>query len=278
MANKRMFSLDVVDTDMFLEMPASTQALYFHLSMRADDDGVVSSPKKIVKIVGCAMDDLRLLVTKGYVIPFDNGVVVVTHWSINNNQIRSDRYKASRYQDVIELLEKNGGVYRMSTECLPNVYQMSDILEPQNRLDKNSIDKSINNICASVPDDTAKANRKKEANELFEQLWKAYPSKKGKAQVSDTAKARLLKIGYDEMMRAIDRYTYDLEKDSDWRKPKNGSTFFNSGYVDYLDANYKSIEDAQKESDYEKARELERRCWGDVKPIDGDDLPFKYEG
>lgn len=278
MANKRMFSLDIVDTDMFLEMPASTQALYFHLSMRADDDGVVSSPKKIVKIVGCAMDDLRLLVTKGYVIPFDNGVVVVTHWNINNNQIRSDRYKASRYQDVIELLEKNGGVYRMSTKCLPNVYQMSDILEPQNRLDKNSIDKSINNICASVPDDTAKANRKKEANELFEQLWKAYPSKKGKAQVSDTAKARLLKIGYDEMMRAIDRYTYDFEKDSDWRKLQNGSTFFNSGYVDYLDANYKSIEDAQKESDYEKARELERRCWGDVKPIDGDDLPFKYEG
>lgn len=274
MANKRMFSLDVVDTDMFLEMPASTQALYFHLSMRADDDGVVSSPKKIVKIVGCAMDDLRLLVTKGYVIPFDNGVVVVTHWNINNNQIRSDRYKASRYQDVIELLEKNGGVYQMSTKCLPNVYQMSAILEPQNRLDKNSIDKSINNICASVPDDTAKANRKKEANELFEQLWKAYPSKKGKAQVSDTAKARLLKIGYDEMMRAIDRYTYDLEKDSDWRKPQNGSTFFNSGYVDYLDANYKSIEDAQKESDAEKAHAMMMK-FVTGKPIEGDDLPFQ---
>ena len=274
MANKRMFSLDVVDTDMFLEMPASTQALYFHLSMRADDDGVVSSPKKIVKIVGCAMDDLRLLVTKGYVIPFDNGVVVVTHWNINNNQIRSDRYKASRYQDVIELLEKNGGVYRMSTECLPNVYQMSDILEPQNRLDKNSIDKSINNICASVPDDTAKANRKKEANELFEQLWKAYPSKKGKAQVSDTAKARLLKIGYDEMMRAIGRYTYDFEKDSDWRKLQNGSTFFNSGYVDYLDANYKSVEDAQKESDAEKAHAMMMK-FVTGKPIEGDDLPFQ---
>ena len=274
MANKRMFSLDVVDTDMFLEMPASTQALYFHLSMRADDDGVVSSPKKIVKIVGCAMDDLRLLVTKGYVIPFDNGVVVVTHWNINNNQIRSDRYKASRYQDVIELLEKNGGVYQMSTKCLPNVYQMSDILEPQNRLDKNSIDKSINNICASVPDDTAKANRKKEANELFEQLWKAYPSKKGKAQVSDTAKARLLKIGYDEMMRAINRYTYDLEKDSDWRKPQNGSTFFNSGYVDYLDANYKSVEDAQKESDAEKAHAMMMK-FVTGKPIEGDDLPFQ---
>ena len=162
----------------------------------------------------------------------------------------------------------------VSTKCLPNVYQMSDILEPQNRLDKNSIDKSINNICASVPDDTAKANRKKEANELFEQLWKAYPSKKGKAQVSDTAKARLLKIGYDEMMRAIDRYTYDLEKDSDWRKPQNGSTFFNSGYVDYLDANYKSVEDAQKESDAEKAHAMMMK-FVTGKPIEGDDLPFQ---
>ena len=137
---------------------------------------------------------------------------------------------------------------------------MTDKRQTNVRIGKDSIGKdSIDNIlCASVPDGTAKANHKKEANELFEQLWKAYPSKKGKAQVSDTAKARLLKIGYDEMMRAIDRYTYDLEKDSDWRKPQN--------------------EVAQKERDAEKARELERRCWGDVKPIDDDDLPFKYEG
>ena len=145
-----------------------------------------------------------------------------------------------------------------------------------NRLNNNSINNnSINNICASVPDDTAKTNRKKEANELFEQLWKAYPSKKGKAQVSDTAKARLLKIGYDEMMRAIERYLYELEKDSDWRKPQNGSTFFNSGYVDYLDANHKSEEESRAESDAVKARELEKRCWGDIKPPTGDDLPFQ---
>lgn len=144
-----------------------------------------------------------------------------------------------------------------------------------NRLNNNRLNNnSINTLCASVPDDTAKTNRKKEANELFEQLWKAYPSKKGKAQVSDTAKARLLKIGYDEMMRAIDRYIYDLEKDSDWRKPQNGSTFFNSGYVDYLDANYKSVEDAQKESDAEKAHAMMMK-FVTGKPIEGDDLPFQ---
>lgn len=75
-------------------------------------------------------------------------------------------------------------------------------------------------------------------NNLFEELWKLYSCKKGKGQVSDTAKKRLFNVGKEEMLRAIERYKSELEKDSDWRKPQNGSTFFNSGYVDYLDANY----------------------------------------
>lgn len=79
---------------------------------------------------------------------------------------------------------------------------------------------------------------KADALALFECLWELYPVKKGKGQVSTAAKQRLLKVGYEEMARAIDRYKADLEKDSGWRKPQNGSTFFNSGYVDYLDANY----------------------------------------
>lgn len=80
---------------------------------------------------------------------------------------------------------------------------------------------------------------KADASALFEKLWNLYPVKKGKGQVSLAAKQRLLKVGYEEMARAIDRYKADLERDSSWRKPQNGSTFFNSGYVDYLDANYK---------------------------------------
>lgn len=79
---------------------------------------------------------------------------------------------------------------------------------------------------------------KAEALALFESLWKLYPNKKGKGQVSLAAKQRLLKVDYEEMVRAIDRYKTELEKDSDWRKMQNGSTFFNSGYVDYLDDNY----------------------------------------
>lgn len=83
---------------------------------------------------------------------------------------------------------------------------------------------------------------KADALALFEKLWKLYPVKKGKGQVSTAAKQRLLKVGYEEIARAIDRYKADLEKDSGWRKPQNGSTFFNSGYVDYLDSNYQEQE------------------------------------
>lgn len=80
--------------------------------------------------------------------------------------------------------------------------------------------------------------RKNDAQILFERLWKLYPEKKGKGQVSETQKKRLLNIGFEEMSRAIERYKEELKRDADWRRPQNGSTFFNSGYIDYLDENY----------------------------------------
>ena len=91
---------------------------------------------------------------------------------------------------------------------------------------------------------------KADASALFENLWKMYPNKKGKGQVSDRDKLKLLEIGLDEMTRAIDRYKSELEKDKDWRKPQNGSTFFHSGYVDYLDANYEEIKRPVKKSGF----------------------------
>lgn len=108
-----------------------------------------------------------------------------------------------------------------------NERQPNDILmTPIEKEEKVKQEKNKNTMC------------KADALALFESLWKLYPVKKGKGQVSIAAKQRLLKVGYEEMARAIDRYKADLEKDSGWRKPQNGSTFFNSGYVDYLDANY----------------------------------------
>ena len=88
---------------------------------------------------------------------------------------------------------------------------------------------------------------KADALALFEELWQLYPSKKGKGQVSDAAKRRLLKVGKEEMLRAIDRYKSELEKDKEWRKPQNGSTFFTSGYMDYLDANFEPGQTKKKQ-------------------------------
>lgn len=96
MANKRMFSLSIIDTDKFLEMPLSSRYLYYELGMRGDDDGFVGNPRKILRITGCRDDDLRKLAEMGYVKIFESGVLVITHRKVNNN-IRSDRYQPTMY-------------------------------------------------------------------------------------------------------------------------------------------------------------------------------------
>lgn len=102
---------------------------------------------------------------------------------------------------------------------------ISGVRNIQSRVEKSKEDNKNNIMC------------KADALALFEQLWKMYPVKKGKGQVSDAKKLKLFEIGLDEMSRAIKRYLEGLEEDA-WRKPQNGSTFFNSGYMDYLDSNY----------------------------------------
>lgn len=139
MAKRRMFSLDVVDTDTFLDMPASTQALYFHLGMRADDDGFVASPRKITTMVNCSNDDLKLLLSKGFIIPFDSGICLVRDWKINNN-IRTDRYKPTQYlteRNTVETTEN--GAYILSG--IPNDNQMSYQRYTQVRLGKDRLGK-----------------------------------------------------------------------------------------------------------------------------------------
>ena len=98
---------------------------------------------------------------------------------------------------------------------------------------------------------------KAEALALFETLWKMYPNKKGKAQVTDKDKLKLLEIGLEEMIRAINRYKAEWEKDREWRKPQNGSTFFHSGYVDYLDANYEESKRPTKKSGFNNFKQNE---------------------
>ena len=105
MAERRMFSKVVIDSDTFLDMPLSAQALYFHLSMRADDDGFVNNPKRIQAYVGASADDLKILLAKHFLIPFESGVVVIKHWKVHN-YIQKDRYKETYYQTEKALLEE----------------------------------------------------------------------------------------------------------------------------------------------------------------------------
>ena len=132
MAERRMFAKTIIDSDAFLDMPLSTQALYFHLSMRADDDGFINNPKKIQRMIGGTDDDLKLLVAKNFIIPFESGVVVIKHWKIHN-YIQKDRYKETVYkEEKAFLVTKDNNAYTLDTECIHNGYS----LETQDRLGK----------------------------------------------------------------------------------------------------------------------------------------------
>ena len=135
MATKRMFSLNVVDTDKFLEMPISARLLYYELGMRADDDGFVDNWKKLLLFTGLKEDDLKLLIAKSFIIPFESGVIVIRHWRMNN-YLQNDRTKPTLYQDELSQLGLDeNNVYTLDTSCIHSI----DI-----DIDKNSIEKKSN--------------------------------------------------------------------------------------------------------------------------------------
>ena len=114
MAEKRMFARTIIDSDAFLDMPVTSQLLYFHLSMRADDDGFVNKPKSIMRMCSCKDDDLKILFMKKFLIPFESGVVVIKHWKIHN-YIRKDTYTETTYKEEKSTLELDeNGAYRIA--------------------------------------------------------------------------------------------------------------------------------------------------------------------
>lgn len=176
MAERRMFAKTIIDSDAFIDMPLSTQALYFHLSMRADDDGFLNNPKKIQRMVGCSDDDLKILIGKRFIIPFESGVVVIKHWRIHN-YIRSDRYKETVYkEEKNQLYLKENGSYTLSKEeavpaleddvipfGIPDDNQLVYQMDTQVRLGKDSIGKDNKN----TDNETKTAKKKKTLNELL---------------------------------------------------------------------------------------------------------------
>lgn len=162
MAHRRMFSLSVVDTDRFLEMPSSTQALYFHLGMRADDDGFVAAPKRIAAICGCSVDDIRLLAMKGFVQAFETGVLVIIDWK-ENNKIRKDRYTPTKFTHEKMLLDGN-------QNCNQSDTQTATEWLPQDRLGKDRIgkvreSKADNAALPPSPADSEKVKPKRKRQE-----------------------------------------------------------------------------------------------------------------
>lgn len=155
MAERRMFAKNVIDSDLFLDMPLSTQALYFHLAMRADDDGFVNNPKKISKMIGADDDSLKLLCVKKFLIPFENGVVVIRHWKVHN-YIRKDTYKETAYKVEKALLYVDDNEqYHTCDEPVTELTQVRDVTVDgsltQDRIGKDRIGKDRIDIDSGKP-------------------------------------------------------------------------------------------------------------------------------
>ena len=202
MAERRMFTKKIVDSDAFLDMPLSTQALYFHLAMRADDDGFINNPKKIMRMVGAGDDEMKVLIGKRFIIIFESGVIVVKHWKLHN-YIPSDRYHETQYlTEKEQIIEKDNKVY---TEKNKDLYTrcIQDVDPVKIRLDKTRLDKV-----------RIEQSDKPDYDTLFNSFWELYKKKVGKQKSRDKY-IRLLKSTKStiEQHKAI---ISGLEKYNDW--------------------------------------------------------------
>jgi hypothetical protein len=193
MAQRRMFSLKVIDTDLFLDMPITARLLYYDLSMRADDDGFVASPKKIQKMIGCSDDDLKILFAKQFAIPFESGVCVIKHWKIHNI-IRSDRYTETEYKLEKSMLTEVDNKYERNG--MQNVIPNGNQMEPQVRLGK----------VRSGEDRTDKDNTI--VNEVFDCYCEVFKGLYTRITLTDKRKAHIkarLQEGFilEQMQKAI---------------------------------------------------------------------------
>ena len=230
MAERRMFAKTIIDSDAFLDMPHSTQLLYFHLSMRADDDGFINNPKKIQRMVGSGDDDLKLLIAKNFIIPFDSGVVVIKHWRIHN-YIQSDRYKATVYQEEKAMLQikENKAYTLMDTECIHDGYS----LETQVRLGKDSIEIDKNNILSDKPTKTEKPYQII-IDYLNEKVGSKYRANNKSTQQRINAR---LKEGYtvDDFKTVIDKMCAKW-KGTEYEEYLRPQTLFGTKFEGYLNS------------------------------------------
>lgn len=231
---RRMFSDKVVETDKFLDMPVSTQNLYFHLCMHADDDGFLGNPKTITRSIGGQQDDLTHLIEKGYVIVFEDGTVAITDWFVHN-YIPKDRYHKTVYQDnkkklelsetkqyrlvtgspIVQDTESKQDVYNMDTDCIQDVNKV--YTEDKLSKDKLSKDNNINKLSSSESNSDPEPEKQKSQKIPYEKIVD-YLNRKTNSHYRPTSKAtrRLIKARYNEGFTDMDFKTVIDKKCSEW--------------------------------------------------------------
>lgn len=218
-----MFAKTIVDSDAFLDMPMSARLLYYDLALRADDDGFVNSPKKIMRTIGASQEDLDVLLKNKFIIGFSSGVIVIKHWFIHN-YIRKDTYNATPYTEERTLLkiDKNKAYTLAGDDSCTNSKRTVDVTSTQVRLDKvrsdkdkDSIDPSSAKAAEDPPSEEPVRPAKKVYDPKFEQFWNAYPKVRRKAK-RDAEKAflRIKDTSLEEMLEALERQ----KKSADWKK------------------------------------------------------------
>lgn len=224
------------------------EVFFYRLIVNCDDYGCFDARSKILKSRLFPLKDIRdkqiedalsKLSLAGIVVLYEcdgRPYLQLAKWELHQ-QVRAKKSKYPKPGDNgVKMIDTASNRYSLISSDINGYQPISDAPVIQSNPNPNLNPK--NTMC------------KADALALFERLWKLYPSKKGKGQVSDKAKLRLLEIGEEHIIRCIDRYKAELAKDADWRQPQNGSTFFTSGYVDYLDENYEPGKPAQKQNQF----------------------------
>jgi len=244
MAQRRMFSKKITETDNFLDMPLSSQALYFHLNMGADDEGFIDKAKTIQRTIGASSDDLRILIAKGFVIPFDSGVVVIRHWRIHN-YIRSDRFQSTMHQeekkkiDFDETKIANIKAFQdVIPDVIPNGYQMdTQVRIGKDRLDKVRLDKVNNHNYTEVDDvELSVPNKKKPLSQIL---------KESDVKINDRQSQMLLEyIGLDNITVDMIQYAFELTEDAG----ANNFNYLNKILKSWKEKGFTSLEEAQADN------------------------------
>lgn len=233
MAQRRMFSKKITDTDHFLEMPLSTQALYFHLNMGADDEGFIDRARTIQRTIGASNDDMKILISKGFLIPFESGVVVIRHWRIHN-YIQSDRFQNTIYQDEkSQLGYDQSKVANLNTgnKCIQNVSNP----EPQVRLGKDKLDKD------RLTTYSADSDESHEESIPYQEIIEHLNDTCGKGYTHTGKSTRKLirarwNDGFrlDDFKKVIDTKSRDWLKNKDMSKYLRPETLFGTKFETYL--------------------------------------------